>query len=255
MPATTSMKPQRFATLTYCVGVILITGLLAACAAREDDAAVSTQAIIALHDSHEFAPAGNPNPGARIQIEGFSILPPQGERWIEEPFAPPATEGWTYRIVFTKILAQTQPQLGPHTAIAVVKTFNLPPDFRRRLADKESRRKFLVATSQGLIASAKAEAEAEPSKYRLISITADPDYTLGYDCIRWDMRGELLAVPNFVGRAFLIEVHNYRCLDPTHSMIVEMFYSQRAPRGINPIDLTNEGEPFLKSLRFAVPVS
>jgi hypothetical protein len=255
MPTTTSTKPQRLATLTLGVGVVLIAGLLAACAAREDDAAVSTQEIIALHDSHAFAPAGNPNPAARIQIDGFSILPPQGERWIEEPITPPAEEGWTFRIVFTKIIAQPQPQLGPHTVVAVAKTFNFPPELRQRLADKETRRRFLTATSQALVAKLRAEAEAEPSKYRLISAKADPDYSLGYDCIKGEYTVEQLADPSFVGRVFLLEVHAYRCLDPAHSMSVEMFYSQRTPRGINPIDLTSEGEPFLKSLRFAVPVS
>ena len=254
MPVTTSKSPQRFATLCLGVGALLIAALLGACAPREDDAMVSTQTVLALHNSHEFAPAGNPNPAARIQIDGFSILPPQGEHWIEEPYPPAGEGGWNTRTLFIKIIAQEQPQLGPHSVIAVVQTFDLRADARQKLADKDSRRRFLAAMSEALVKSTKARAEVEPNKYRLISAKADPDYTLGYDCLRFDLTGELLAVPHFEGRTFVLDVHTYRCIDPTHAMIVELSYSQRTPRGINPIDVTSEGEPFLKSLRFAVPI-
>ncbi len=231
--------------------------LLSACARSDEVSAVSSDQFIgALHDSHEFAPAGNPNPNARIDLGGFSILPPQGEHWIEEPFPPKSLGGdWALRVLFVKVLPQPQPEQGMQSAIAAVQTMTLSPQLRQLLQDQQNRQKYLRALANTLVEQAKVEAESQPQKFRVISEKAEPDYAIGYDCIRWDHAGEVLAVPNFEGKPFLLESHVYQCLDPSHSMLVQLGYSQRTPRALKPVDITSEGEGFLKSLRFAAPVS
>ncbi len=240
------------------LAVLLVAGALAACAQSDEGTAASSDKVIAaLHDSHSFELAGNPNPGARIDLGGFSILPPQGEHWIEEPFPPAsiAGSGWALRILFSKVLPQPQPEQGMQTAIAAVETQALPPQLRTLLQDQQNRQKYLRTLANALMEQAKVDAESQPQKQRVISQKAEPDYAVGYDCVRWDYNGEVLAVPHFEGKPFLIQTHLYQCLDPSHSMFVRLGYSQRTPRTLQPVDITSEGEGFFKSLRFATPVS
>jgi hypothetical protein len=79
----------------------------------------------------------------------------------------------------------------------------------------------------------------------LLSQTLDLDETLGYSCYRYDVVSE--------DSEFAFDFHQYSCIDPLLTFVVYLQYSQRSPLGVDPANISKEGDGFITSLKFVSP--
>ncbi len=103
-------------------------GMLGTSSAQQRTTDINSRLPAAQHNNVELKPANKLALNERIQLPGFSILPPQGENWKEGPRLPepnPASYDLQIRIGFIKELPQN-PTFGPHTASPQVGTYFLP---------------------------------------------------------------------------------------------------------------------------------
>ena len=223
--------------------------LLPACAVHSD----YTRLHIAALQHFDVVATSKRNPNGPIQFDGWSILPPQGEHWIEQWLIPDRTANWVKPIAFVKVVPQRNPEFGIHSVIAAAETHNLTESERRHAATTAGRRDFLNEGLQVLMEVDKVNAKAKQD--RIISSRGQLDKSIGYDCLRYDVLVESRHVPRLQGRLYFTEYHTYACIDPGARIIVKLSYGQRVPPDAVPVDLRIEGEPFLKSVTFTPPTS
>lgn len=228
---------------------LLLSAFCAACTATGGLADAPLQTAPVIHDALVAGPATAPDPKDRIQFAGFSILPPQGEHWVEWPRLQ-AGDDWKIYAMFWKVVPQPGPAVGPHTVFAQVKAMEIPIEMGRQLTTEKSRQDFLQFVMN---ASVEADKAQSTGRLRLLSIAASPDQSIGYDCFKYDAVAEDRGIAGFEGKAFTMDFHAYTCLDPALKVIVQLLYSQRVPPGRVPIDLKAEGDSFLKGLSFTTP--
>jgi hypothetical protein len=187
--------------------------------------------------------ANNPEPEGRITfLSGFSFLPPQGENWIEGPRKPepdPNNFGLVHRLAFAKLLPQNE-ERGPHTVLANIFTMRVTRQ-NKELEPKE----FMRFRMRVTLASDRVVKNS-----KVVSQKADLDETLGYHCFRYDAEFENLGVVGFRGVPFKIDNHLIECIAPSRDFVVRMQYGQMTPPEVEAIDITREGEGFLKTLQF-----
>lgn len=87
-------------------------------------------------------------------------------------------------------------------------------------------------------------------QFQAKSVEAKLDDTLGV-CFRIDVISEDRGAPGTMNSPALIDVRGYECLAPSSRFYIRAFYSQRTPANAEPVDLSSEGEAFLKSLEFS----
>jgi hypothetical protein len=240
--------PASFQRQGRVLCALAVLAFLAGCATRDDITLPSLQLASGSHADAQSGLTGVPDPKDRLQFPGFSVLPPQGEQWVEAPHLGGAGQ-WQTRIMFWKVVPQPHPESGPHTVFATVRTMEIPPQLRQQLNTAGGRQDFLRFAMNMTVETDKVDATG---RRRLVLQKADLDQTIGYDCFKYDVIEEDRGIPGFEGKAFTMDVHAYTCLDPALQLIVQTAYSQRVPPGEAPIDLGREGEEFLKSLAFAV---
>ncbi|MDN5001255.1 hypothetical protein ACFQZO_10200 [Bradyrhizobium sp. GCM10027634] len=230
---------------SYGLQAIVALGLLAACGDKESTTARQEDASreLALYESMFVKHANNPEPEARIAfLSGFSFLPPQGENWIEGPRKPepdPNNYGLAHRLSFSKLLPQND-ERGPHTVLANIFTMRVTRQ-NKELDPKE----FIRFRMRVAMASDKVVKDS-----KVVSQKAELDDTLGYQCFRYDAVFENLGVVGFRGVPFKIDNHVMECIAPSRNFVVRMQYGQMTPPDVESIDITQEGEGFLKSLQF-----
>ncbi len=206
---------------------------------------VNSKSPAAQHGNVELKLANKLALNERIQLPGFSILPPQGENWKEGPRLPepnPASYDLQIRIRFIKELPQN-PTFGPHTASAQVGTIFLPQLDRR--PSSTSVREFMQFRLKLAMALDKASEST-----RLISQHGQLDQSIGYTCAKYDAVMIQRGVEEFSKMMFATDYHGYECIDPSLTMIVSMSYVQTANSKAKLIDLSKEGGDFLRSLKF-----
>ncbi len=190
---------------------------------------------------------GNTNSDGRIELPGFSVSPPRGEYWIEGPRLPepdPNDHGVQSRLHFVRVLPQNS-QFGPHTAFAHLSTAFLS-EWDRRLASANVR-DFMRFRMKYMMASDKASAGPEK---KIISQHAQLDHSIGYTCFKYDVVLEDRGVKGFPDVPFVSDFHFYECIDPSLKLIVGLYYGQSVHLEAKPVDVRQEGEKFLKSLKF-----
>ena len=173
------------------------------------------------------------DPTERLEFEGFSILPPQGDNWFVVPSAP---------IIFPDVLVQffkkSTPQSGPRQPLA---TLSLGAGPGPEGSTAERLYKLGVEYSN----------QPDTSRFRRISFNISPDRTLALDCMRFDWTAEARNNPRYPGSIFIMDQHGFVCLHPDlphHS--IEISYGQRRLQEELPLSLEAEGEPFVKSLLY-----
>lgn len=225
--------------------------MVAACV--PDPGAPSVQNALTIeHEKAAFKFANNPQPNERIVFSGFSIVPPQGENWIETPRLPepdPNSHAVQARLSFVKVMPQTE-ELGPHSIYAKVDTIFLS-DWDRRLALTDPHG-FMQFRMKYTLANIKVSITG---KQQLISQQASLDRSVGYECFKYDLRAQDSDVSGFPDFTFLIDFHAYECIDPSAKLIVTLYYSQRVNHAGTSADIAREGEGFLKSIKFTSPIS
>jgi YVTN family beta-propeller protein len=173
-----------------------------------------------------------PRPAQRMQFDGFSILPPQGD-WYIAPTLP-KDEAWRSVAGFVKPASDGAPgsAIWASTAVANIDT---PFPTREQLLQQLVRNR---------------EAELRTGRFRLLEFRSAPGPSPG--CQRYDAVVEDRAVPEFPGAVFVLTLRHAICLHPNApTLAVNMAYSERRRQGKPAVPLEGEGEPFLTSLQFA----
>jgi hypothetical protein len=232
------LRPQK--PLTVVLGAIIALTL---CGHENASASKTNASQAPLYQSTFFKYANNPEANQRITYySGFSFLAPQGENWIEGPRQPepdPLNYGLVHRMVFTKLLPQDE-QRGPHSVLANVHTIRLT-----RQNQSIDPREFMAYRMRLVMGSDKVlkNIKISSQKGELIELS-------GYQCFRYDAVYENYGVIGFRGIPFKINNHMTECMAPSREFVVRMQYGQMVPPNVEPIDISREGEEFLKNLRF-----
>lgn len=173
------------------------------------------------------------DPAQRLEFEGFSILPPQGERWF---VASPAL----------------RKQQGPDMIVSFLKLATPPSITHTVVATVRGGRVALSAGSRAELLQKMAQRYSEQTnRNRPVSVNISPDKTLAPDCVRYDVTAEDREVPRYPGAIYIADVHGFICLHPDlPDAVIDIGYSQRRLQEERPLTLEAEGEPFLKSLLF-----
>ena len=166
----------------------------------------------------------------RIEFEHFSILPPQGEKWvIVSPSGP-------YNMGFQKQLNVT---MVPKPSVAATVFFTKIDGIAQ--AERQS---FLEALMR------RAEQEAKTGRFRLIEFKSSSDESLGANCKKYDASSEDRGNPNCPSCVYILKIHGLACLHPSSPVLVKLEYSPRVPQGESIPSVETEGEAFLRSLVF-----
>jgi len=189
----------------------------------------------------------------RLEFEGFSLMPPQGENWFKTPPLVGTRLGANVIVSFFK-----KPPSNTHTVFAIVKSGRVFSS--RGGAAEVLHRAFGMVKGGGLSPSTMSAEEvlqklarlpAESTRYRSLSHSVTPDTTLGPDCIRFDVANEDRDVPGYQDLVFVVEQHGFICLHPDRPNVFFIIaYSERRLQEETPLPLAAEGEAFLRSFVF-----
>ena len=176
----------------------------------------------------------------RVELRGYSVLPPPGVGWYVGSRSPEA-------VVFTK-------DTGTN-----VRTFIAMAEVRPAGATYDSPSDYLAAKQRQI-------EQADSNRYRVLEQAAALDSRLGDFCVRYQIRvedrgAESEGTPEQQAAAFarwlterppILDAHGYRCLHPNAPQYeVDVSYSQRAKAEQHDASLAREGEAFTASLQFA----
>jgi len=194
------------------------------------------------------APA--PDPTRRLELQGFSIMPPGGgERWS----IPGAAVVHADRASFPP----TPPLTVPLESVAAGQLF-----FSKRADLKDASHTIVagVVTLDGKGAGNATDLQKQVAaevampigtRYRLVRSDVSVDVSLGPNCVRYETAKEDQDVPGFPGIVFLTTARAHRCLHPQWPRYaIEVVYTERRRQGQEPVAVDAEVETFLGSLRF-----
>jgi len=194
------------------------------------------------------APA--PDPTRRLELQGFSIMPPGGgERWP----IPGAAVVHADRASFPP----TPPLTVPLESVAAGQLF-----FSKRADLKDASHTIVagVVTLDGKGAGNATDLQKQVAaevampigtRYRLVRSDVSVDVSLGPNCVRYETAKEDQDVPGFPGIVFLTTARAHRCLHPQWPRYaIEVVYTERRRQGQEPVAVDAEVETFLGSLRF-----
>jgi hypothetical protein len=228
--------------------LIVALGAIVALTVSSPDSATAAQSNSSqapLYQKMMFKYANNPQAEQRIAYyPGFSFAPPQGENWIEGPRQPEpdaSNYGLVHRMVFTKLVPQDE-QRGPHSILANVHTMRVARQ-NQAVEPKELMNYRMRLTMAG---------DKVAKNMKIVSQRGQLTDISGYQCFRYDLTMENYGVLGFRGIPFKIDNHLIECIAPSRELVVRMQYGQMVPPNVEPIDITREGEEFLKSLQFTL---
>jgi hypothetical protein len=175
------------------------------------------------------------NPTERLELGGFSILPPQGGNWFKiDPTPLLRRQNPTMIALFHKTLT---PPSKSHTVTAWVRGGRvvISAGSRAELLEKLARTNFV-----------------QTERHRPVSVNISPDKTLAPECVRYDGVTEDRGVPGYPGSIFIWDQHGFVCFHPDlPDSAIDIQYNQRRLQEEAPLSLEAEGDPFLKSLTFS----
>lgn len=183
------------------------------------------------------APVFRPvSPGQRMNLHGFSILPPQGSGWLMAE-----SDSGPRRAMFGKAFGR-----GPlPTLVAVASAADMPPEITARDADELRQAMERLTWEQSRVLQ---------GRYVLKQYSPTVDRSPGAECIRYDLLQEETNNPALRGRILEIRVSGLDCLHPANRrLMIKVYYSLRTERGsaflLDP-GTQQELEAFLRSLSF-----
>ncbi len=223
------------------ISVLIVLCVVSGCGRNEN----GTQSDVGSPTSYEafaFKYANNPGPGERITyLQGFSIVAPQGENWIEGPREPAPDQknhGTIHRIRFFKLFPQHE---GAALHAGGADVFTMFPA-QKPLDSKD----FMRFRLRGTMAFDKAL-----TNRHTLSQKGEPDDSLGYECFKYETVFENRNVEGQKDVPFTVRNRMMECLSPSRNLVVRLTYGQMTAPGVEPTDMTSEGEEFFKSLRFS----
>jgi hypothetical protein len=180
------------------------------------------------------------DPAQRVQLRGFSVLPPHGPDWFEVPSmgAELRRLGGSYGVVFMKGF-RPRPPATPAEAEAVlataVATLVAPAPAEELLDDAISRRR----------------AEMGRGRFGPGRLSATHDRWAGAACRRYEFFLEDYGHPRFPEAVFVLAGRGLLCAHPGEAgLVIDAHFSQRTLRGHRPAPVSGEMTPFLDSLAF-----
>lgn len=207
------------------------------------------------------------DPDQRVQLRGFSVLPPAGPHWCVSAFGRPDTGVAFARNQFGGRTLQAPPSVeeNAHTLAAVAYAAEVDGP---RPANAEALKTFveqwqrsggmsLPQPSGTLRISDKPLTDPEAARFTTIRSAVVIDSSLGAVCVRYSSISEERDNPRADGGIFVIDApESYVCLHPTSSRdVIVVEYSERYIKGrrYGPSfaeSLKPEIEPFLRGIRF-----
>jgi YVTN family beta-propeller protein len=171
--------------------------------------------------------------GQRVQLEGFSVIPPQGDQWFVAPSLP-KDDVWRTVAAYVKRTGDDTPGNIVWATVAVA---NLETAFQSREQLLES----VIRVRQ---------TELRGARFRLLEFRSAPGATAG--CYRYEAVTEDRGVKDFPGVTFVLTLRHAICLHPdSPTLAVNVAYSERRRLGMPAVTVESEGEPFIGSLKFA----
>ena len=179
------------------------------------------------------------DPTQRIEFEGFSILPPQGEKWF---VVSPLPLFETAQYSFAKDNGGRGVTATALAFLSFTRIDTVPAELRSSLLESRAFR-------------AEMEQTVDTGRNHPVSLKKNFEEFHGAKCLRLDITAEDRGVPQFPGVAFILNNRELVCLHPHSPIIVTLVYSQRAIQGAPFLSEEGEGETFLNSLVFTAPPS
>lgn len=192
------------------------------------------------------------DPAERLACPGFSILQPKGDGWfilplerLNHPAAVMLKESRCAR-VFAKLLApKGEPKRieEAHALVAIAWLIELKG--RRFPFGPEGPSEEYLRFVERLLR------ERFPPRLRPLEWKFSLDGSPGVNCVRYDISIEDRGLAALPSAAFISTMRGLMCPHPDSPRFhVNVVYSQRHLRGESPLPMEEEGEPFLRSLRF-----
>ena len=174
-------------------------------------------------------------PDQRLQFNGFSVLPPDGERWHWVGRESQDTTRLSYSM-FVKKSSRGRPSRNTYLAKAAV-------------LDAGERQ---FTTTQELLSHVRAMGLFQESpRQQNMRVEFAVDDTLAPLCVRFDLNAEDTRVGGYAGPVYLLDAHGLFCVHPeAPDVLVMIDHSRRTRQGDAPVAAQTEGERFLSSLRF-----
>ena len=170
------------------------------------------------------------NPDERFVFNGFTVLPPEGLGWSWVG-RPGQDKSSFFNTTFVK-------QDGDRTYVA-----------RAWLLDAGGRDNSDLENLMDWLKTSDMLREGPRQK----GITHDlrEDHSLGTPCVRYDFDAEDTRPVNRPGMVFDLDGHGFACPHPKNpGVLAQIGYSRRTPKGQPYLAGLNEGERFMKSIKF-----
>lgn len=200
----------------------------------------------------------------RVELAGFSVLPPRGGGWVLLPAAVVPTRrlpdpmlglggllGAPPTSTAPRVLALDAVTAGQARFARMPVRLAEPPAVVAVARTTDARGATSAFELQGVL---EAELGALPRDERggLARWEVVADASFGPRCVRYGHVQEARAAPERPGVTLATATRAIRCLHPRWPRYaVDLSHSQRLPAGARPVAVEAEVEPFLRSLRFS----
>ena len=163
---------------------------------------------------------------AVYELEGYSVLPPQGNNWFE-------LRRDKQRALFgKKIESRTHSFVATATSSLINEKFEKSGQFqeyidRMRIAD------------------------VDPARYKIVEYNSGFDSSFPAWCVKYRVKTADRGAPYAPGGALLLEHFGVTCLHPTlPGLVIDVGYSERGRPAEISAEMRAEGEGFMRSLKF-----
>jgi hypothetical protein len=163
--------------------------------------------------------------GVAYELEGYSVLPPQGTDWFELKRDP--------QTVFfgKKIASRTHAFIATAMSALIADKFENPEAFRDYV-----RRNLPLRGDE---------------RHTVIENRVELDDRLGRFCVRHYTKAEDRDAPYAQGKTLMAETFGVSCLHPDNANLnISVSYTERGTPAETSSELRAEGESFVRSLKF-----
>ncbi|MDP2706809.1 MAG: hypothetical protein Q8O70_04810 [Burkholderiales bacterium] len=159
------------------------------------------------------------------ELEGYSVLPPQGNNWFELKRDPQSV------FFGKKIASRTHAFIATAMSALISENFESPEAFREYIS------RVLPLRGDG--------------RHRVIENRVEVNNGPGRFCIKYHTRAEDRGAPHAKGIALSAETFGVTCLHPDNPQLnISVSYTERGNPSETSAEFRAEGERFVRSLKF-----